>query len=499
MNDESNNRRFYAVRLEDDIPKSGMGLLIPGVKKATPQTPRPIPAPKRSYAGLLPMFLVPLFVGGLTWFVSEFDFKTLAPNNVATVQSSTDKLTSVTPLNYGVHIELASPTYFAETRDAFIDAGTSFIEVDLRASLLRYFKDGVLMLSAPVLSKGDRGSWWETPSGLYEVESKKEEYFSSVGQMYQPWTLTFEGNFVIHGVPTLTKDGEAVPGDFKAGGIRLETDLAEKLFELVETGTPVLVHSADEAPSDFVYEPKIPELGTPHYLIADVESSTVLASSDLEAVAPIASVTKLMTAVVAAENINLDSTVSVGEPTFIESLIPRLGERSRVSMYSLLQLLLVESSNEAAEVIASKLGREEYVALMNEKAKSLGMMHTHFADASGLSAENASSLSDLFRLTQYIYKNRSFIFELTANQHLKTAYVGDEFGELTNFNKVEDLDNFIGGKVGETIAAGQTSVTLHEIEVKGQRRVVAIIILGSENRNEDVTELLNYAEERFGG
>jgi D-alanyl-D-alanine carboxypeptidase len=70
---------------------------------------------------------------------------------------------------------------------------------------------------------------------------------------------------------------------------------------------------------------------------------------------------------------------------------------------------------------------------------------------------------------------------------------------LVNFNKVETLDNFIGGKVGETIAAGQTSVTLHTITVKGKERVVAIIILGSENRNDDVRDLLKYAEEKFGG
>ena len=148
-------------------------------------------------------------------------------------------------------------------------------------------------------------------------------------------------------------------------------------------------------------------------------------------------------------------------------------------------------------MIAAQLGHDEFVFKMNEKALALGMVDSHFADPSGLSAENTSSLSDLLRLAQYIYTNRSFILELTANQNIKTEYVGGEFGELLNFNKVEDLENFIGGKVGETIAAGQTSVTLHTIKVKGTTRVVAIIILGSENRNADVIELLKYAEERF--
>ena len=318
-----------------------------------------------------------------------------------------------------------------------------------------------------------------------------------MGQVYQPWTLAFQGNFFIHGWPTYA-DGTEVDTQFSVGGIRLENDDAKRLYSKVAIDTPILIHEDTKEKEVFVYEPKIPELKTPHYLIADVDNSTVLASSDLEAVAPIASVTKLMTALVAAEHINLDSSVFVEEPTFVQSLIPRLGERSKVSMYSLLQLLLVESSNEAAEVIAAELGAEEFVAKMNQKARSLGMMSTHFADPSGISAENTSSLSDLLRLAQHIYTNRSFIFELTANQNLPTIYVGGEFGELVNFNQVAELDNFIGGKVGETIAAGQTSVTLHTISVKGTERVLAIIILGSENRNEDVRALLKYAEERFG-
>ena len=251
-------------------------------------------------------------------------------------------------------------------------------------------------------------------------------------------------------------------------------------------------------PEVFLYEPKVPELLTPHYLIADVESSTVLAASDLDGIAPIASVTKLMTALVAAEFINLDKSVSVDQPTFVHSLIPRLGERSKVSLYSLLQLLLVESSNEAAEVIAAQVGLERFVELMNEKAKALGMKDSVFADPSGLSSANVSTVRDLLRLAQYIYENRSFILELTANQDLPTAYVSGEFGELLNFNKVENLDNFIGGKVGETIAAGQTSVTLHRLVVKGSERIVAIIILGSKDRTADVTALFRYAEERFG-
>ncbi len=491
MEDESSGRRFYVVSHEEDIPQFERGLLIPNKTKHTKV--------KRGsyYAGLS---LLPLAAFVFMAYAGSIGLHTISSNNTASVPQMPvyDLLSNeIKPLNYGVQIELTQPNFFAETRDAFIESETTFMEVDLTSMQLRYFENGILIKSMIIKAKGEKGSWWQTPAGLYKVEAREEKHFSALGQVYQPWSMVFQGNFFIHGWPNY-EDGTPVPEDFSGGCIRLDNNDAESLYKIVRVGTPILVHEQSFAEDSFVYEPKVPELKTKNYLIADVESSTVLASSDLKAVAPIASLVKLMTALVAAENIDLDSNVFVNEPTFVQSLIPRLGDRSRVSMYSLMQLLLVESSNEAAEVIAAQLGRDVFIEKMNEKAFSLGMTSTHFADPAGLSAENISSISDLLRLAQYIYLNRSFILELTANQNLPTAHVGGEFGELDNFNKVKGLENFIGGKVGETIAAGQTSVTLHHLKINDTERTIAIIILGSENRNSDVTELLRYAEERFG-
>ncbi len=166
-------------------------------------------------------------------------------------------------------------------------------------------------------------------------------------------------------------------------------------------------------------------------------------------------------------------------------------------MYSLLQLLLVESSNEAAETIAGEIGREEFIEAMNAKARQLGMMQTHFADPSGLSAENVSTIGDLYKLTTYIHQNRSFIFEITANKKLSSAYVGGEFDGLINFNEIEDMDSFVGGKVGETLAAGQTSISLHNLTIQGKERTLVVILLGSSDRTGDVETLISYVQNRF--
>jgi serine-type D-Ala-D-Ala endopeptidase (penicillin-binding protein 7) len=490
--DDQKSRRFYAVRYEDDIPKPGKGMLIP----YDPAAKQIAPYPLTRYASVALVPLTALLFMVTISFLGAETYGRLNTASLPAVSVVNPFTAEVKPLTYGVQTTLAEPNFFAETRNAFIDEAVTFVEVDLTTYDLRYFKDGVLYLSFPILAKGEVGSWWQTPAGLYAAETKNKRYYSSVGSVYLPWSITFQGNFLIHGWPEYDKD-MPVPEDFAGGGIRLSTADAEELFALIKTNTPILVYEEEATPEQFVYEPTVPALTAPHYLIADVESNTILAASDVEAVAPIASVTKLMTALVAAETINLDTTVAITQPTFVQSLIPRIGERSRVSMYSLLQLLLVESSNEAAEVIAAQADREKFISSMNEKAKSLGMEETYFVDPSGLGAGNISSLRDLFRLAQYIYQNRSFIFEVTANQNLKTAHQGGEFGQLVNFNQVDDLDNLIGGKVGETIAAGQTSVTLHRLTVKGEERVVAIIILGSKERNADVTKLYRYAEERF--
>lgn len=493
------SRQIQLYSALDDVPINGQGLLIPRKKSMQPVAPVPsalLPMLPTSRALLIPVAaLLMLVMAGMGTAQLWIEPAAQVAVPIVTVMHPITNQTHT--LTYGTNSTLTEPSFYLETRDAFIDEAITFIEVDLTAMQLRYFENGVLLDSAPVLSKGRPGSWWETPAGLYQVETKTENHFSSFGQVYQPWSMVFQGNFFIHGWPEYA-DGTAVASEFSGGCVRLATEDAKRIYGRAAVGTPILVHEASLTPDEFVYEPKVPELATPHYLIADIKSNTILAANDFEVAVPIASVTKLMTALIAAEYINLDQSVSAAAPTFVPSLVPRLQDRQRVSMYSLLQLLLVESSNEAAEVIAAQIGRDRFIQAMNRKAQSLGMTTTQFVDPSGLGAENVSSPRDLMRLAQYIYMNRSFVLELTANANLPTLYTSGEFGELVNFNELEGITGFIGGKVGETLAAGQTSLSLHEVTVKGKPRVLVVVLLGSEGRTGDTMTLLKYATERYG-
>ena len=483
---------------ESDIPHEGKGKLIP--QSFTPTAI--IELPKKETRML--QTIVRAGVAGaaalLFMLAATVGFGVLSQQGqiASPIVTVIDPYTlETTTLTNGPQIALSQNNFFTGTRDAFIDDAMTFVEIDLTRKQVRYFESGVLAQTAEVIRSAQPGSWWETPSGMYEVVRRDESFFSNLAQADLPWTIAFEENFIIHGEPTYP-DGSAVSSDFMGGGVWLANDDAQALYAAAKSGTPVLVHSAEVARDSFVYEPPVPDITVPHYFVADIENDTVLAASDLDDPAAIASLTKLMTAVIAAEELQLDKRVFVTSPNFVTSLVPRLSNRSSVSMYSLMQLLLVESSNEASEVIAAELGRADFIEAMNTKARQLGMLNTTFADPSGLSSENVSTVGDLYRLTQYIYDNRRFIFDITKDINLPSSYEGGDFAGLVNFNEIEDTTGFIGGKVGETLAAGQTSISLHELSIKGTTRTVVVIILGSEGRTADVQSLVSFVEEQFG-
>ena len=480
----------------EDQPNIGRGVLIP--RRSTPAkvtsfTPKSITEANgrgSARASLSIFALVALVVLG----TSGYGYVSSSSQSASSVNTTLDESANGSfPLNFGPADGLSEVGLFLETRDAFIEEGLSFIEIDVEAKQLRYFEKGVLLLSEEILKTGEVGSIYELSSGLYQVESKAERDFINLGQVYLPWLITFQGNYQIHGQPNYPNGDSAQ--ESAAGGVRLSDESAEDLFAAAVTGLPILVREGvRETKDDFVYEPVVSNVSARSYLVADVSNNTILAANEIDKELPIASVVKLMTAVVAAEKLSLDSRVRIASETFVTSLIPRLSETSTVSMYSLMQLLLIESSNEAAETIAGEYGREEFMGEMNAKARQLGMLSTNFYDPSGLSPDNISTAEDLYKLIEYIQEDKKFILNITANRKSDNIYLGDEFKDMINFNEVVDMDNFIGGKVGETNAALQTSVSLHQVEIDGRNRTIAVIVLGSCDRSGDVEKLLEFVD-----
>lgn len=173
-----------------------------------------------------------------------------------------------------------------------------------------------------------------------------------------------------------------------------------------------------------------------------------------------ASTTKIMTAIVAIENMPTDYIVTVPkEAVNIEGSSIYLYEGEKITCLDLLYGLMLESGNDAAAAIAIAVGgtMERFVMLMNEKARELGLKNTHFANPHGLSCEDHyTSAADLARITDYALGNQLFAEIVSTKRY--TACEGSRY--YVNHNRLLfSYDGMIGVKTGYTIASGRCLVT----------------------------------------
>ena len=212
-----------------------------------------------------------------------------------------------------------------------------------------------------------------------------------------------------------------------------------------------------------------PALSAQAYVLMDADSGRILLERESERELPIASTTKIMTALVALERGALGDLVRVKREHLVEGSSMYLKEGEELTLESLLYGLLLASGNDAAECIADSYGGEAFIAAMNEKAAALGMEYTCFINASGLDAEgHRSSAHDMARLAAHAMENSVFSRIVST----KTAKVGER--TLSNHNKLlGTLAGCIGLKTGYTSAAGRTLVSCCE---RDGLRLVAVTL-----------------------
>jgi D-alanyl-D-alanine endopeptidase (penicillin-binding protein 7) len=143
-------------------------------------------------------------------------------------------------------------------------------------------------------------------------------------------------------------------------------------------------------------------------LVVDLENGKTLYSSNPNLVVPIASVTKLMTAMVTLDAklpMNELIPVDISETAEMKGVFSRVHLGSMISRQNMLLLALMSSENRAAASLAHNYpgGSKAFVAAMNAKAKSLGMTSTHYVEPTGLSIHNVSDANDLIRLAKAAY------------------------------------------------------------------------------------------------
>lgn len=200
-------------------------------------------------------------------------------------------------------------------------------------------------------------------------------------------------------------------------------------------------------------------------IVMDLDNGRVLYQNNIHDERLIASITKIMTAIVTIEYADLNEVVEVGEEilsAYGSAIYIELGEK--LTLRDLLYGLMLRSGNDAAVVIAKNVAgsMNAFAMLMNEMANKIGMKDTYFYNAHGLEEEdgsgNTSTAYDMALLTKYAMENKVFkeIFG-TKNYTVKTNY---KTYSWTNKNKLLHNYEFItGGKTGFTEKARRTLVT----------------------------------------
>ncbi len=235
------------------------------------------------------------------------------------------------------------------------------------------------------------------------------------------------------------------------------------------------------------------EISARSYLVGNVRTGEIYLSNRPDVVLPVASMSKLVTAIAAIETIPMDREIYIddmGPEVWPDS--SKIGAGESFTTEELLYPLLLSSSNIAAEAMASSSGRIPFLELMSSYAWEVGMPKTFFADPSGLSSLNISTAKDFFALAKYLYGERQDILSLTRMPMAHTSSTSDHGShEFISTHPFVNNPDFLGGKTGRTPEARETMLTI--MSIKGEP--IAFVILSSENRKADTEALIRKYQE----
>ncbi len=231
--------------------------------------------------------------------------------------------------------------------------------------------------------------------------------------------------------------------------------------------------------------------------IVDPLSSVVLYSKNETSKLLPASTTKLMTAVVALENCNIDQVVTVKREK-VDGTVIGLSAGEQITIKDLLSATLIASANDAAFALADNCSENynSFMFRMNQKASELNMKDTHFSNPAGLDSVDLYSTSqDLSKLARVAFLESPIIEQISNTRTLTlNNTLSNKTYPLTNLNELLfSLPGVIAGKTGTTDGAGQNLITL----TNRQDKELIVVVLGSQNRFEEAGLLIEWAYANF--
>lgn len=275
---------------------------------------------------------------------------------------------------------------------------------------------------------------------------------------------------------------------------------------LMAAGMPMTAFAKPDWPSDTGIES---EAG----IVMDADSGAVLFGQNIHVQKAPASITKILTALVVIENSSLDDTITFSHDA-VYNVEDGSGNKNAIeegdtlSVRDCLYLLLMRSSNQAANALAEHVGgsRDGFVKMMNEKTVELGCENSHFANPSGLNDDTQlTSVYDMALIASAAYKNDTLLtiskdksYRLPATKNNPDGVTIQPEHKLLITTDTESPNYYpyaVAGKTGYTSIAGQTLVTY---AIKDDRRQIAVTMKSTQATHyQDTIALMDFGFLRF--
>ncbi len=366
---------------------------------------------------------------------------------------------------------------------------------------------GSIMISQPVFAETIETA--STPASSAEssnvvIANSGENYISQSGptgekQYNENGILVYNAGTSSDSSGTVTIIGPSEAENYIQETSAETDDTSETQTETESTETAALI-DIDESIEK-------PEISAEAAILYDTATGQVLFEQNADEQLYPASTTKLMTALLAVSNLDLESeiTFSSSAVSNLESGAITAGMQAgdTMTVMDALNALLIRSACEVANAVGEAVSgsQEAFAALMNEKAAELGCTGTHFANASGLNdTEHYTTARDMALIAAEALSNDTIReITLTKSYTLPKTSSRDEL-TITNtcaFVKgTDELEGYIGGKTGYTSKAGSCLVSMLEV---GDRRLISVVLKAtSPQQYSDTKALYEYAEKLLG-
>lgn len=236
-----------------------------------------------------------------------------------------------------------------------------------------------------------------------------------------------------------------------------------------------------------------PEISARSALVYDLTTNKILYEKNAKERLPMASITKIMTAIVGIENKKENDRYLVTKENLVGENSMGLSEGEVLTLEELLYGLMLNSGNDAAETLASNYpqDRGKFIEAMNNKARALGLSDTNFTNPTGLEGDGRqyTTAYDLLVITKYAMRFPLFRRIVAAfNHYIPKTETHKEYFLENETNLLTSYPGVFGVKTGYTPEAGLCLVTY----LRYERHELIGIILGSDNRREEMKELLDY-------